>query len=74
MLPSLVCHLTPPSPQLPLPAAVSPERHFQLVAFLSSLVPWREQRCSFSFEERGSANVHRLSPLLQICLHVCLLC
>jgi hypothetical protein len=58
MLPSLVRHLPPPSPQLPLPVAVSPERHFQLVAFLSSLVTWREQRHSFSFEERGSANVH----------------
>jgi hypothetical protein len=30
--------------------------------------------CSFAFEERGSANVHRLSPPLQICLPICLLC
>jgi hypothetical protein len=59
------------------PTAVSFERHGgaanPLIAFLSSLVPLREQRRSFAFEERNIANVHHLSPPFQICPQVCLI-
>jgi hypothetical protein len=67
----LPCYLSPAAVPRAPPRPAASLRALPAAVFSSST---REQHRPFAIKERGIANVHRLSPRLQICPAVCLIC